>query len=333
MIRQLSGRAAFVIVALTLGCQQAAPTQAAAPPTKAPVQTKTTPAPDKKAVKSPKARPTQEGGGVSARPVDKEQYAWMASWPDDLPELTTLEGRFAPPEGFARVPASKGSFAAWLRGLPVRLDRTGVQSFRGDGLSSPSAAVVLLDVGSRDLQQCADMAIRLRAEYLWSAGKAKTVQYDFTSGDLSTWSAWKGGERFKIAGNKVERKRGKARKGNHQEFRRYLDNVFRYAGTRSLARDSKALKDDQPIEPGDFFVQPGGPGHAVVVLDVVEHEDGRRAALIGQGFMPAQDFHVVTRRGADVLDAVWFVLPKAGQTLDTPSWSPFERSEARRWTR
>lgn len=264
-------------------------------------------------------------------PVRQQDYAWLADMEGTPPATRTLESRFAPPAGFKRVEAAPGSFGAWLRGLPIREDRRKVLSYAGAPLGSPSAAVVLMDVGERDLQQCADTAIRLHAEYLWSAGRAEKIGYHFTSGDLSMWSAWQKGERFKLKGRGVERVRGKAVANTHASLRAYLDHTFRYAGTQSLWRDSTQVPSDKPLAAGDFFVQPGGPGHAVVLLDVVEHPDGRRAALVGQGYMPAQELHVVTRRGADVLDGVWFVLPGSDGLLDTPSWRPFSRDQARRF--
>jgi hypothetical protein len=187
-----------------------------------------------------------------------------------------------------------------------------------------------MDVGRRDVQQCADSILRLHGEYLWASGRAAKAGYHFTSGDLSTWRKWRGGERFAVKGSRVKRVRGK-RVGGHGAFRRWLMHTFRYAGTRSLQFDSVAV-GQRAIEPGDFFVAPGGPGHAVMVLDVAEHADGRRAALIGQGFMPAQDFHVVGRGGPRVLDGVWFLLPDATEPMiDTPSWAPFHRDQARRF--
>lgn len=254
-------------------------------------------------------------------------YPWLADWPDAPAETDPLEARFKPPAGFTRVRGTP--FATWLRQLPVRRDRTEVRSFRG-GRIGDARAVVAIDVGRRDVQQCADSVLRLHGEYLWATGRADRAAYHFTSGDRSAWRDWRLGERFKVSGSRVARVRGKGVAG-HAAFRDWLMHTFRYAGTRSLKFDSEPV-GERPIEPGDFFVAPGGPGHAVMVLDVAEHPDGRRVALIGQGFMPAQDFHVVGRGGRRILDGVWFELPDAAHPLiDTPSWAPFSRSLARRF--
>ncbi|QDG50191.1 hypothetical protein FIV42_05435 [Persicimonas caeni] len=258
----------------------------------------------------------------------RDAYPWLSGMDADL-QVVPLSQRFNPPAGYSRVSVGEGSFAQFLRGLPVRVDRTGVLSYRGRRLSSPSAAIVAIDVGERNLQQCADSAIRLHAEYLWSRGEAQRLGYHFTSGDETRWEDWQKGERYVISGSKVERVRRGAVANSHAQFRRWLDTVFMYAGTRSLRFDSQPVAG--PIAPGDFFVAPGSPGHAVIVLDVARNEDGHRVALLGQGFMPAQDLHVIRSRGDHVEDRVWFVLPKEGEKLATPSWRPFSRGQARRF--
>jgi hypothetical protein len=269
--------------------------------------------------------------GLFALSILAAPYAWLDDWKGDLPDHVPAEQRFPTPDGFERIAVEPGSYGAWLRALPIRLDRTHVLAYDGRRLARPSAGLVLMDVGNRDLQQCADSAIRLHAEWLWSSGQADDAKYHFTSGDRTRWRDWRQGERFKVSGSKVRRVRGKARSGSHRSYRRWLDLVFRYAGTRSLRLDSDHSHN---IQPGDFYVQPGGPGHAVVVLDVAQHRDGRRVALVGQGFMPAEDFHVL-RAGHDrVIDGVWFLLPdKDHRTLNTPSWAPFDAMDARRFRR
>jgi hypothetical protein len=64
----------------------------------------------------------------------------------------------------------------------------------------------------------------------------------------------------------------------------------------------------------------------VLVLDVAANPEGRRVALLGQGFMPAQDFHVLSPGGDD---APWF--PLDGDTVATPFWKPFPWSSLRRF--
>lgn len=264
----------------------------------------------------------------AAAPVDPKRYPGLDG--GEHAELESLEARFAPPEGYERVSIEPDSFGQFLRTLPLRADRTTVRSYAGKRLGSPSAAVVALDVGERNLQQCADSVIRLHAEYLWSRGARDELAYHFTSGDETAWSDWRAGERYRVSGSTVERVRRGSVEPTHANFRRWLDTVFMYAGTRSLRFDSEPVTGE--LQPGDFLVAPGSPGHAVLVLDIAENADGDRLALIGQGFMPAQEFHVVRDDHAGVVDGVWFVLPPNPYgSIKTPSWRAFSKKQARRF--
>jgi hypothetical protein len=236
---------------------------------------------------------------------------------------TALHEAFAPPAGTARVAVAEGSFAAWLRAIPVT---EGAPVLRYDGVEvgAPALAVARWDLGSRDLLQCADSAIRLHAEWLRDGGRADEAAYHFTSGDRVTYRQWLAGERYAIRGSRVERSAGEARADTDRGWRRWLDLVFTYAGTRSLPRDTVAVEG--AIEAGDLFNEGGSPGHVVVVLDVAEGPDGR-FALLGQGLLPARDFHILS--GGD--RGAWFRLPAPGESLATPSWPPFPRESARRF--
>ena len=242
-----------------------------------------------------------------------------------------LSDRFSEPSGYTRVDVDPSSYAAWLRGLPVRTDRTEVRAYDDRPLERPSAAIVHLDVGMTDLQQCADTAIRLHAEYLWRTGRAHTAGYHFTSGDRSRWADWQAGERFVVSGSTVNRQREHARPNTHAAYRGWLEHLFRYAGTRSLAFDTATVPVNQPLAAGDMFVSPGSPGHTVILLDIAESAIGPRIGLIGQGFMPAEDLHVLEQHGRHTIDDVWFVLPGPQGSLTTPSWPPFPRDSAFRF--
>ena len=63
-----------------------------------------------------------------------------------------------------------------------------------------------------------------------------------------------------------------------------------WAGTRSLAAYETDPVKGPPV-PGDLLVSPGSPGHAVLLLDVATRGE-ETFVLIGEGFMPAQNFHV-----------------------------------------
>jgi hypothetical protein len=265
-------------------------------------------------------------------PLQVESYPWLANSALKLPEAKEpLEARFAPPPGFERVATSPGSFGAWLRGLPLAAEGLPVLTYRGDVLLPPDheniAAVVAIDIGTADLQQCADSVIRLHAEWRWSQG-ARDMTYRAASGAMMPLARWMRGERPVEEGNALRWKplgRPDPPEGDHRSFRKYLDSVFTWANTGALALYAKKIGVGD-VRPGDFVVLPGSPGHAVLVLDMAVSPEGKRAALLGQGFMPAQSFQVL-RPGRG---RVWFELDAGSPGLKTPFWPTFPWDSLRR---
>lgn len=74
-------------------------------------------------------------------------------------------------------------------------------------------------------------------------------------------------------------------------FDEYMKVVFAYASTLSMEGESVET-ELQDLQIGDIFLKSGSPGHVVMVADVCE-KDGRKAFLLAQGYMPAQEFHIV----------------------------------------
>ncbi|NUP08489.1 MAG: DUF4846 domain-containing protein [Polyangiaceae bacterium] len=255
------------------------------------------------------------------------RYPWLT----EGTEVRALEDSIAPPKGYRRVSVEDGSFGAFLRRLPLRPEGTPVRAYDGRLLrnaeSSGVTAVAELDVSNTDIQQCADSVIRLHAEWKWSKGEQASVGYHFLSGDFATWPKFAAGQRPVAEGKGVRWTQSGKAGSDHATYRKYLDMVFNYASTISLDKKSSSPIDHADIAPGDFFVLPGGPGHAILILDVVTDEHGHRSALLGQGFMPAQDFHVLHPLGGE--QGPWFSLD--GDAVDTPFWpEPFPWSSLRR---
>jgi len=181
------------------------------------------------------------------------------------------------------------------------------------------AAVVDLPIGGRDLHQCADAVIRLRAEYLFSRGRRDDIRFRFSSGFLAEYSRWRRGERIAVSGN-AARWVPSGRPGDGpRSFWRYLETVFAYAGTASLAGELACPAAPGP-EIGDVFIQGGHPGHAVIVVDAaVDRRDGRRVFLLAQSYMPAQEIQVLANPGDSELSP-WYGA-EFGATLVTPEWT------------
>jgi len=237
--------------------------------------------------------------------------------------------RIPPPNACRRVPVAPGSFGSWLRSLPVKPGRPNVRLHNGGLKTNQSVhhAVLDIDVGSRDLQQCADAVIRLRAEYLLCRGRGAEVAFNFTSGDRAEWAKWKGGFRPRVQGRAVSWSRTAEADASYASFRKYLDAVFTYAGSASLEKELSPASADSAVEPGQVFIKGGFPGHAVIVLDVAADLQGRRVMLLAQSYMPAQEIHVLRNPGSPL--SPWYPVDRA-RALRTPEWT-FGKGQLRRF--
>ncbi len=251
-------------------------------------------------------------------------FAGLAWSPGQAQQV--LVERFSPPPGTSRVPAAPGTFAHHLRQLTVKPTGTPVLLHNGRPKSRQDVHVAVLDipVGTRDLQQCADAVIRLRAEHLHRQGRNKDIRFHFTNGFLAEWDRWRLGERIAVSGNTVRWVAGGDRNDRPENLRAYLDQVFIYAGTRSLHQELRPA-DGSTVEAGDVFIQGGSPGHAVLVVDVAQDKDGRAFMMLAQSYMPAQDIHVLKGPVA----GAWYEF-RAGPVLTTPEWT-FQWSDQRKW--
>lgn len=251
-----------------------------------------------------------------ASPALAGEYPWFVSYDP----AHSIEKRIAPPAGFVRVKAAPGSFAAWLRGLPLKPGTPSVHLFDGRLKRNQDvhAAVIDIDTGKKDLQQCADAVIRLRAEYLFAKGRALDALFRFTSGDEAPFSMWAGGWRPSVRSQKVTWARSGTAGASHEAYRAWLDTVFLYAGTISLDRELAPVNDPGAIEIGDVFIEAGSPGHAVIVVDMAsDPKTKNKVFLLAQSYMPAQELHVL--KSPD--DSSPWYRADFGDTLKTPEWT------------
>jgi hypothetical protein len=229
---------------------------------------------------------------------DPQRYAWLADDRDFPKPDASLETRFAAPPGYARVKVEPGSFAEWLRSLPMAPEGTPAKTFDGrDALAADDdylAGVIAIDTGSSDLQQSSDVIVRLHAEYLWSRGERDKISYLSATKLNMPLSRWEKGQRLIANGASVFwAVKGKPAEVNHAEFRKYLDSIFNWANSTSLATRSTPVADPKELVAGDFFLQGESPNHVAVVLDIAEKPSGERVALLGQARNPAESIHVV----------------------------------------
>ena len=236
------------------------------------------------------------------------------------PDGNTVQERIAVPDGYERIKAGAGSFGEYLRNLPLKPDGSAVRHYNGNiKPADVHVAVIDMDIGNRDLQQCADAVIRLRAEYLFGKGFYDRIHFNFTNGFRADYSTWRQGSRIRIDGNKAYWVKQAESSTGYDSFRKYLDMVFSYAGTLSLSQELEKVPPED-IRIGDVFIKGATPGHCVIVLDMAENRDsGEKCFLLAQSYMPAQDIHIL-KNPANNDQNPWYQAD-FGDTLVTPEWT------------
>ena len=264
------------------------------------------------------SRTSQTSGAEPASPA----VAVVQEEPVSLinPNGTDVAGRINVPPGYKRAELQSHSFGYYLRHLPLLPDGSPVLYYNGQPKARKvEVAVVDIDVGKRDLQQCADAVMRLRGEYLYSQKRYDQIHFHFTNGFRVDYAEWIRGKRMIVSGNKTFWRQQASPSNTHADFRKYMDLIFTYAGTLSLSKELSevALAD---LKIGDIFIEGGSPGHAVIVLDVaIREESGEKIFLLAQSYMPAQSIHILMNPN-DSNMSPWYQIPDTNY-LQTPEWT------------
>jgi hypothetical protein len=212
-----------------------------------------------------------------------------------------------PPAGYVRIKVAQGSFGEWLRKVPLKKDNY-VYLYDGSLKRNQSAQFAVMDitVGKKDLQQCADAVMRLRAEYLFSQRRYYEIEFRDNNNKSYKWT----------------------RGNDRSAFARYLEQVFGWCGSASLSKQLKEVSNIRDIQPGDVFIKGGFPGHAMIVTDVAINKDGNKVFMLAQSYMPAQDIHIVVNPSADKTTC-WYNADDSPGII-TPEWT-FYPDQLKRW--
>ncbi len=231
----------------------------------------------------------------------------------------TIETRFQPPIGFERVSTSPHSYQTYLRHLPLKPPGSLVKYFDGSTKSNVNIydAVIDLKIGKKDLHQCADAIMRLRAEYLWKEKKYSQIHFNFTNGFQVDYTEWMKGKRIRVRGNKTYWVQSAKPSNTYPDFWKYMELVFAYAGTYSLSKELQSVPIEQ-IQIGDVFIQGGFPGHAITVVDLATNSSNEKVFLLAQSYMPAQEIQVLQNPMNTKLSP-WYSSSNFSQ-LETPEW-------------
>lgn len=278
--------------------------------------------------KEPEAPLPVSSPGPSAEPTDLQNSNTEKTPAIINPEGKTLQERVAPPPGYERTEAKGDSLAAFLRKYPLKKAGKPVLLYNGEEKANQNAhaAIFKLPLEKEDLQQCADSVMRVYAEYFWKTGQKERISFQFVDGFQAEYSKWCSGYRIRTGESRSSWVPGGTRDDSYDNFKKYLRMVFAYAGTLSMEQESKKIKLSE-IASGDIFINAGSPGHVVMVVDVCRTPDGKKAFLLGQGFMPAQEFHLLKNPLHE--DDPWYYLEEVSYPLQTPEYS-FKKGSFRR---
>ena len=231
-----------------------------------------------------------------------------------------LETRILPPAGFQRTFAETNSFAGYLRNLPLKPHNSEVKLYNGKTKPNYNVydAVIDLEIGKRDLHQCADAIMRLRAEYLWTQQQYDKIHFNFTNGFRVDYSEWMKGKRIVVKDGSTYWRQSASPSNTYKDFWKYMEIIFSYAGTLSLSKELEPVNIGD-IQIGDVFIQGGSPGHAIIVIDLAINEaTGKKVFLLAQSYMPAQEIQIL-KNPNDTAIGPWYSAD-IGLNLKTPEW-------------
>ena len=191
-------------------------------------------------------------------------------------------GDISTPLGYTRV---EGNYAEFMRNLPLKARGSKVQLYTGGDARFQflSAGVIDLPMLSNS-EQCADMTMRVRAEYLFSQGRYSDIRFRDVNGHTLQYH---GG-------------------GSRKALNKFLRNAYGVCSTFSVSRETEPRPISE-VRPGDVLVYPArkieGMGHALIVIDVARK--GKKVAIMcAEGNTPARELHIV--RNLNPLANPWF---------------------------
>ncbi len=207
------------------------------------------------------------------------------------------------PKGFKREVYTKESFGNWLQNLELKQDNM-VYLYNQQPKANQDLHMYVLnvEVGKKNLQQCADAIMKLRAMYLFSTKQYQKIEF---RGSNKTFSF-------------LQHLQSSNSKDTLVQLDCFLETVFINCGTYNLDTWLKP-KLMQNVDVGDVFIKPGSPGHAMIVADVaINSKTKERIFLLAQSYMPAQSIHIVKNFDNQNLNP-WYSNQESN--VVTPSWS------------
>lgn len=219
---------------------------------------------------------------------------WLfSSYNKSNPWKAKTIGDIPVPAGFSRVEADAGSYADFLRRQPLKEKGAKIELFTGGNANYQWLGAAVIDnTLLSNYEQCADVTMRLRAEYLWQQGRYSEIC-------------------FQDVNKKEMRYTGGA---SRKSFEKYMRQVYGMCSTYSVFHETKP-RSIEDVQPGDVLVYLARPGrkygHAVIVVDVARNKSGKVAIMCAEGNTPARSQHIV--RNFNTFRNPWFIFDETDE--------------------
>lgn len=220
----------------------------------------------------------------------------------------TVVTRFKVPKGYTRVQYEAGSYAEYVRNLPLKAYGTKMYEYNGKLVENQSwcASVIKTEFHSRGWLQCADCVMQLVGDYLYGKGRYNDIVFQLSGGSKLKFGTWAGGDY------------------SRSKYLSFMSSVYCSANTYSLMSQSESVKMNiKDIFPGAYFIMKKDSkhlyGHAVYVIDVAKNAKGDVAFLLAQGSTPSQDMHIFLNPLHP--DDPWYYSNEIGSSFAIPFWT------------
>ncbi|MDR2222751.1 MAG: DUF4846 domain-containing protein [Flavobacteriaceae bacterium] len=225
---------------------------------------------------------------------------------------TTILTRYNTPNGYTRDAYNKEDFGYHLQHLPLKPFGEKVMYYNGKEKNKTHvySSVIDLPIGTKDLHQCADATMRLRADYLYQQKRYNEIAFNFiVDGKPRYYTDYANGDY------------------SPDKYWNYMEHIFNYANTASLKQQLKTIVKSQ-VQIGDILIQSGNPvGHAVIVVDIAHNNKGDKIALLAQSYMPAQELQILKNpQGKN--NSPWYDI--SSDVIVTPEWK-FTSADWKTW--
>jgi hypothetical protein len=241
----------------------------------------------------------------------------------------TIQTRFIPAPGYKRVPVEPGSYAAWLRSLPLLPENSPLKDYRGRNrkTAQDTSLAAVVDLNIHKLEQCMDIIIRLRAEFLYATKRMDDIVFLMPDRSELKWSDWRQGLRPHQLGWSFPLRLTAKPDDSREALDSYLNCLFNYSDTQTYYFGLDSVKREE-VQIGDFIVKKGKKGHVVVIVDLAQDQHGEMVGLIAQGDTPACQLHILRYRPNNP----WIPLNFAAEALPLPirkkmTWDGLRRFE------